>query len=64
MSHFDPWEPYRDRRFAGTREHPEFGTCFIAEGRILVEDLLEAGRSGRVKVISVAAKLSYSFPWL
>ena len=55
MSDFDPWEPYRDLRFAGTREHPEFGTCFIAEGRILVEDLLEAGRSGRVKVISVAA---------
>jgi tRNA G18 (ribose-2'-O)-methylase SpoU len=51
----DPWDPYRDLRFAGTREHPEHGTCFIAEGRILVEDLLEAGRSGGVKVISVAA---------
>lgn len=55
MTAFDPWDPYRDLRFAGTREHPEHGTCFIAEGRILVEDLLEAGRSGRVKVISVAA---------
>jgi len=52
---FDPWDPYRDLRFAGTREHPEHGTCFIAEGRILVEDLLEAGRAGRMKVISVAA---------
>ena len=52
---FDPWDPYRDLRFAGTREHPEHGTCFIAEGRILVEDLLSAGRAGRLKVISVAA---------
>ena len=55
MSDFDPWEPYRDLRFAATREHPEHGTCFIAEGRILVEDLLAAGRAGRVKVVSVAA---------
>jgi tRNA G18 (ribose-2'-O)-methylase SpoU len=52
---FDPWEPYRDLRFAGTRQHPQHGTCFIAEGRILVEDLLAAGRAGRVKVVSVAA---------
>jgi len=55
---FDPWEPYRDLRFAGTREHPDHGTCFIAEGRILVEDLLRAARSGRLKVISVAATTS------
>lgn len=55
MTAFDPWDPYRDLRFAGTREHPEHGTCFIAEGRILVEDLLAAGRAGHLKVISVAA---------
>jgi tRNA G18 (ribose-2'-O)-methylase SpoU len=55
MTTFDPWDPYRDLRFAGTRELPEHGTCFIAEGRILVEDLLEAGRAGRMHVISVAA---------
>lgn len=55
MSTFDPWDPYRDLRFAGTREHPDHGTCFIAEGRILVEDLLGAARAGRMKVISVAA---------
>lgn len=52
---FDPWEPYRDLRFAGTREHPEHGPCFIAEGRILVEDLLAAGRAGRLRIVSVAA---------
>lgn len=55
MTGFDPWDPYRDLRFAGTREHPQHGLCFIAEGRILVEDLLEAGRAGRVNVVSVAA---------
>lgn len=55
MTTFDPWDPYRDLRFAGTREHPEHGACFIAEGRILVEDLLTAGRAGRVRVVSVAA---------
>ncbi|MBK7294699.1 MAG: hypothetical protein IPI84_13215, partial [Holophagaceae bacterium] len=58
MPAFDPWDPFRDLRFAGTREHPEHGTCFIAEGRILVEDLLTAGRAGRLKVISVAATTS------
>jgi len=55
MADFDPWDPYRDLRFAGTREHPEYGSCFIAEGRILVEDLLAAGRAGRLRVVSVAA---------
>lgn len=55
MPDFDPWTPYRDLRFAGTREHPDHGPCFIAEGRILVEDLLAAGRAGRMKVVSVAA---------
>jgi len=55
MAAFDSWDPYRDLRFAGTREHPDHGPCFIAEGRILVEDLLTAARAGRVKVISVAA---------
>jgi len=58
MTAFDPWDPYRDLRFAGTREHPEHGPCFIAEGRILVEDLLEAARAGRMQVISVAATTS------
>ncbi|WLT29992.1 RNA methyltransferase [Geothrix sp. PMB-07] len=58
MSTFDPWDPYRDLRFAGTRQHPEHGTCFIAEGRILVEDLLEAARRGEVRLISVAATTS------
>lgn len=55
MADFDPWDPFRDLRFAGTREHPQHGACFIAEGRILVEDLLEAGRAGRLQVVSVAA---------
>jgi tRNA G18 (ribose-2'-O)-methylase SpoU len=55
MTAFDSWDPYRDLRFAGTREHPVHGPCFIAEGRILVEDLLEAALAGQVKVISVAA---------
>jgi tRNA G18 (ribose-2'-O)-methylase SpoU len=55
MADFDPWGPYRDLRFAGTREHPKHGSCFIAEGRILVEDLLGAARAGRMNVISVAA---------
>jgi tRNA G18 (ribose-2'-O)-methylase SpoU len=54
-SSFDPWEPYRDLRFAGSRRHPEYGECFIAEGRILVEDLLQAARAGQVQVVSVAA---------
>ena len=58
MPAFDPWDPYRDLRFASTREHPVHGTCFIAEGRILVDDLLAAARAERLKVISVAATTS------
>ena len=27
MTAFDPWDPYRDLRFAGMREHPVHGTC-------------------------------------
>jgi tRNA G18 (ribose-2'-O)-methylase SpoU len=52
---FDSWEPYRDLRFAGSRRHPEYGECFIAEGRILVEDLLQAAQAAQVQVVSVAA---------
>jgi tRNA G18 (ribose-2'-O)-methylase SpoU len=52
---FDSWEPYRDLRFAGSRRHPEHGECFVAEGRILVEDLLRAAHAGQLQVVSVAA---------
>ncbi len=55
MNAFDPWIPYRDLRFAGIRDHPVFGPCFIAEGRILVEDLLASTARGGPQVISVAA---------
>ncbi len=55
MPAFDPWTPFRDLRFAGTREHPEAGPCFIAEGRILVEDLLASAARGGPRVVSVAA---------
>jgi tRNA G18 (ribose-2'-O)-methylase SpoU len=55
MPAFDPWTPFRDLRFAGTREHPEAGPCFIAEGRILVDDLLSSASRGGPRVISVAA---------
>ncbi|MBS0474066.1 MAG: RNA methyltransferase [Proteobacteria bacterium] len=47
------WAPYRDLRAAGRREFGE-REVFIAEGRILVEDLLAAGRAGRLIVHSVA----------
>lgn len=55
MAAFDPWEPYRDLRFAGTRLHPNHGPCFIVEGRILVEDLLGSAARGGPRVVSVAA---------
>ena len=55
MDTFDPWIPYRDLRFAGVRDHPAFGPCFIVEGRILVEDLLASAAGGGPRLISVAA---------
>lgn len=47
------WAPYRDLRAAGRRRMGD-QEVFIAEGRILVEDLLRAGRAGRLMVHSVA----------
>lgn len=55
MEAFDPWIPYRDLRFAGVRDHPAFGPCFIVEGRILVEDLLASAARGGPRIVSVAA---------
>ncbi|BDU71616.1 TrmH family RNA methyltransferase [Mesoterricola silvestris] len=51
----DPWPLFQDLRFAGQRNHPR-GACFVAEGRILVEDLLAWGRAGRVEVVAVLAE--------
>jgi tRNA G18 (ribose-2'-O)-methylase SpoU len=47
------WPLFQDLRFAGSRVHPQHGLCFVAEGRILVEDLLAWGRRGRVRVLAV-----------
>jgi tRNA G18 (ribose-2'-O)-methylase SpoU len=49
-------EPYRGLH--GSRErlrHPEFGPCFVCEGRYLVIEALAAGREGTLRVISVLA---------
>jgi tRNA G18 (ribose-2'-O)-methylase SpoU len=47
------WAPFRDLRAAGRRAMGG-REVFIAEGRILVEDLLTAGRAGRMVIHSVA----------
>ncbi|HXC16576.1 MAG TPA: RNA methyltransferase [Holophagaceae bacterium] len=47
------WAPFRDLRAAGRRVMGG-REVFIAEGRILVEDLLAAGRAGRMVIHSVA----------
>ena len=56
MSDSDLWPLFKDLRFAGQRAHPEHGPCFVAGGRILVEDLLAWGRAGKVKVVAVLAE--------
>jgi tRNA G18 (ribose-2'-O)-methylase SpoU len=56
MQHDDLWPLFMDLRFAGTRTHPVHGACFVAEGRILVEDLLAWGRAGKVQVVAVLAE--------
>ena len=58
MTEFDARALFKDLRFAGQRVHPSHGPCFVAEGRILVEDLLAWGRAGRVKVVAVLAETS------
>jgi len=56
----DPWPLFQDLRFAGQRVHPRLGPCFVAEGRILVEDLLAWGRAGKVEVVAVLAETSHA----
>jgi len=56
MSNEDLWPLFKDLRFGGQREHPVHGACFVAEGRILVEDLLAWGRAGRMQVVAVLAE--------
>jgi tRNA G18 (ribose-2'-O)-methylase SpoU len=58
MTHPDLWPLFKDLRFGGQRVHPVHGACFVAEGRILVEDLLAWGRSGRIQVVAVLAETS------
>jgi tRNA G18 (ribose-2'-O)-methylase SpoU len=52
----DLWPLFMDLRFAGARSHPRHGPCFMAEGRILVEDLLASGRAGKARVVAVLAE--------
>jgi tRNA G18 (ribose-2'-O)-methylase SpoU len=56
MPNDDLWPLFMDLRFAGARSHPRLGACFVAEGRILVEDLLAWGRAGKAKVVAVLAE--------
>ena len=58
MTPSDAWPLFQDLRFAGQRVHPLHGPCFVAEGRILVEDLLTWGRAGRAQVVAVLAETS------
>lgn len=46
-------QPYHQLHGAKTTLHPEVGPCFICEGRFLVESALEAGREGKLQVISL-----------
>jgi tRNA G18 (ribose-2'-O)-methylase SpoU len=56
MADNDLWPLFQDLRFAGPRAHPRRGPCFVAEGRILVEDLLAWGRAGKLEVVAVLAE--------
>jgi len=56
MPNDDLWPLFTDLRFAGARAHPRHGSCFVAEGRILVEDLLAWGRAGKARVVAVLAE--------
>ncbi len=53
------WSLFSDLRFG--RPRTQGGrTCFVAEGRILVEDLLAWGRAGRVEVAAVVAEAGHA----
>jgi tRNA G18 (ribose-2'-O)-methylase SpoU len=47
---------FADLRFGGTRADASGRPCFVAEGRILVEDLLAWGRVERLEVVAVLAE--------
>ncbi len=56
MSNLDAeFLPYQHLHGAKGSLHPEAGACFICEGRFLVESALEAGREGKLRVLSVLA---------
>ena len=55
MASDSPRALFADLRFGGRRDH-EGRPCFVAEGRILVEDLLAWGRAGRAEVVAVLAE--------
>ncbi len=56
MSLPDPeFLPYRHLHGAKGSLHPEAGSCFVCEGRFLVESALAAGRQGKLRVLSVLA---------
>jgi tRNA G18 (ribose-2'-O)-methylase SpoU len=48
-------QPYRCLHGAKTVVHPKVGPCFVCEGRFLVEEALQAGREGFLRVLSVLA---------
>jgi len=50
--------PYQSLHGAKGSTHPKVGPCFICEGRFLVESALEAGREGRLRVISLLCQAS------
>ena len=56
MSDADLRALFADLRFGGTRLDPSGAECFVAEGRILVEDLLAWGRASRLEVVAVLAE--------
>lgn len=56
MTESEFWPLFQDLRFAVPRALDGGGPCFVAEGRILVEDLLAWGRAGRVEVVAVLAE--------
>lgn len=53
---------FQDLRFGARRPDSEGHPCFIAEGRILVEDLLRWGREGRIQAVAVLAEAGKACP--
>ncbi|MCL1892700.1 MAG: RNA methyltransferase [Holophagaceae bacterium] len=55
--------PYQGLHGGGVANHPDIGSCFICEGRFLVEDAIKASMQGHLRIISLLCNANQQGEW-